>query len=571
MFGLIGLIQRSKLQLRWKLLGGFLTANLLLVVALIIALFTLFNTTRALQSLRESNERFQLLSQIETQQQYLVVNALDYIWNHKISQQTIYEISKTNLARDLNAFQPASLQKDNFAGLKQEIATLQEQLDRMIKLTDLKDPDDAKLVWQSRASKQANTVQSILKELSQQETHVATGEYEQADEQAINQGWLISALGGLALLLAAGLALLLTAALNSPVAQLKRRLRDLAGGDLSQPVQVVNRDELGELGQTYNATLVSLGELVNQLFAQSQQVSAATEELTSQAKSQVAGSSQQASAITEATQALKELNQTAEEITRQTSRTSEAAAFALGRAQAVSELADRMVVAQDQGRATVAHTIEALSNLKAQVEAIEEQQGILSKQSTSIQSIVGIINGIAKETHLLALNAAIEAAGAGVYGERFSVIASEVKQLSDRSMQATEEVRAALAGIAQAVEEANLRAEEGLREAEEAVIEAGTADKALLELTTLSVEVKAAAHDILGEVQNTASLSANIGIATRQQQVSSHQMLEKMLQIEAVTSQTLSATRQGEAVTYQLNQTARELETSATKFKLVAA
>jgi methyl-accepting chemotaxis protein len=568
---LIELLQKVKLQLRWKLLGGFLLANLFLFLALGVCLLTLFNTSDTLQRVQSSKDRSQVVDQMQVWQAQLATSALDYVWSNKLARRGEHEIAQTNLQRAVDNFQPNPLQAENYQQLKKEVANLNEILEQMVALNEAGHADDAKYIWQTQGSKQMVRTQSVLQELNQQESHSALVDYEQANQQVNSVAYYVTVLAGLALVLALSWTFLLTAALIGPVSQLRRRLANLARGDLTQPVQVVSGDELGELGQTYNLTLNALQSLIKQLHFQSQQVSVSIEELTYQTSSQVAGSSQQAGAITEATKALQELNLSAGEIASQTIAASKAVDYSLGRAQAVSQLAEEMVQAHQQGRTTVAQTIGEVQSLKDQIQGIEAEQQRLVEQSTAIQSINGLIDTIARETHLLALNAAIEAAGAGQQGERFAVVAAEVKSLAERSVKATKEVRVALNSIAATVAQVYQLTEQGLAKASQAVAEAEQSDKVLIELAYLSEKVKEAVSDIVVEVKSSSQLTSSIGAATRQQQVSSIQVLDKMLEIESVTAQNLSSIKQVESVSQQLNSTALELKQSADTFKLVSA
>ena len=62
----------------------------------------------------------------------------------------------------------------------------------------------------------------------------------------------------------------------------------------------------------------------------------------------------------------------------------------------------------------------------------------IAQDSSRIEDIVGVIDGIAFQTNILALNAAVEAARAGEQGKGFAVVAGEVRSLAQRSATAAE-------------------------------------------------------------------------------------------------------------------------------------
>ena len=74
----------------------------------------------------------------------------------------------------------------------------------------------------------------------------------------------------------------------------------------------------------------------------------------------------------------------------------------------------------------------------------------LDEASKEIVSIVQIVKDISAQTKLLALNANIEAARAGTSGRGFVVVATEIRELSNQTENATGEIADKIGGIQQA-------------------------------------------------------------------------------------------------------------------------
>jgi methyl-accepting chemotaxis protein len=89
-----------------------------------------------------------------------------------------------------------------------------------------------------------------------------------------------------------------------------------------------------------------------------------------------------------------------------------------------------------------------VNNSKLGMELVELTDGI-AKQTRDVQGILSEIGAIAKQTNLLALNAAIEAARAGEAGRGFAVVADEVRDLSARTTQFSQQI----SGLMQSMQE----------------------------------------------------------------------------------------------------------------------
>jgi methyl-accepting chemotaxis protein len=98
-------------------------------------------------------------------------------------------------------------------------------------------------------------------------------------------------------------------------------------------------------------------------------------------------------------------------------------------------------IASDEGMLSVANAMEGMEEISDTVAKNFEFATRLGTKSKNIEKVLAVIANVTKQTNLLSLNAAILAEQAGEYGKGFSVIAEEIKTLSDKTDASRKEIK----------------------------------------------------------------------------------------------------------------------------------
>jgi methyl-accepting chemotaxis protein len=365
---------------------------------------------------------------------------------------------------------------------------------------------------------------------------------------------------------------LLTRNIVGPLREVSAAAQKIALGDLSVEVMSGGRqDEIGVLAKAFAEMTESLGQMVrvaaqvstgdltvevipksdkdvlgkaflsmrDNLRRVTREIQESISVLSTSAQEIVATTTQVASAATETATAVSETTTTVEEVKQTAQLSSQKAKY-------VAEAAQKVALVSQGGKKSAAESIDAMKQIREQMESIAESIVRLSEQSQAIGEIMLTVNDLAEQSNLLAVNASIEAAKAGEQGKGFAVVAQEVRNLADQSKQATAQVRSILGEIQKATNAAVMVTEQGSKAVEVGVQQAARAGESVQQLAE--------------SIAEAAQAAAQIAASSQQQMAGMDQVAQAMESIKTASTQNVASTKQTESAAKSIDDLGRRLK-----------
>ena len=341
--------------------------------------------------------------------------------------------------------------------------------------------DDAKHIYHNETIKYLETMGKLFdKTIEESKKYVLTDEVMLSKAKNTQFVVLLIIIG--AIIIAILMAYFITGNLVTPIKKSLKFANTVAKGDLTATVEIDQKDEIGQLADALVNMSSQLQEIVTNIKTGSDNLAVASQQLT-------VGAQQISSGVSEQAASAEEISSSMEEMTAN--------------------------IHQNASNAKQAQEISDKSSKSIQEMANASERNV--KASANINGKIQIIVEIAQQTNILALNAAVEAARAGEYGRGFTVVATEIRKLAERSKEAAKD-------IVQLCKEGSLISENSHKLLQEIIPDINNTSMLVEEIASASIEQEQGVNQVNSAIHQFSSVTQQNATSAEEMASSSEEL-----------------------------------------------
>lgn len=328
--------------------------------------------------------------------------------------------------------------------------------------------------------------------------------------------------------------------ITSPLNQAIRIAQAIGNRDMTGTAIEPRGDEFGTLLKALEQTRANLSEALGEVGGITTQLAAAAEELSVVTNQTSAGVNNQRIETEQVATAMNEMSATVQEVAQNAEEAAAAAQKADTQAKTGNKALQVALADINQLSEDVNHSAEAIQRL--------------NKDSSSIGTVLTVINSIAEQTNLLALNAAIEAARAGEAGRGFAVVADEVRSLAHRTQESIGQIEQLIANL-----------QHGSQNAVEMMDNSRTMAHLTLEHAQQAGDELAAIMRTVSEIQ---AMNIQIATAAEEQSAVAEEINASVVNVNNIADQSAAAVEETSASSAELARLGQSLHSLVARFKI---
>ncbi|GAS81643.1 methyl-accepting chemotaxis protein [Paenibacillus amylolyticus] len=369
-------------------------------------------------------------------------------------------------------------------------------------------------------------------------------------------------------LLGIGMTILIVCSITKPLKTLNDVSGEVSRGDLSRSASIHSNDELGQLGDAFNLMVGSLNSIVSEVKNSSNQLVAASEQLSANAGQSATATGHIAETIEQMAEGADRQVALVEESLRTIHHVAEQIGRIANNASATAIATEQVAEKSKEGGQAINGAVTQMGTIHHSVGRVSDGINHLVQTSLEIGQIIKVISDISRQTNLLALNASIEAARAGEHGKGFAVVAREVGALAEQAANSAKQVTTLIGSINEGIQHADQSMIEAIGEVSKGMNVMNTAGQ-LFEEITLSVdtvnskasEVSTMADDIVQETSHVVAKIEDISHVSRE-------TAEGAQTVSAATEQQLASMQEISSSSSYLARMASRLQELTERFKI---